>query len=150
MALGGIQALDRLQAKALESADKITDEVGGAVLGIGGLIRAIQALINLEGVVEVEVSVGSSGIATDGSHAGGLPYVPFDGYVAELHRGERVLTAEESQAYGSGQMSAATIMGTSQGATYNQTSNQINVGTNLTVDDMLFELDRMGYRLERK
>lgn len=37
----------------------------------------------------------------DGSHKTGLPYVPFDGYVAELHKGERVLTAEESKAYNS-------------------------------------------------
>lgn len=31
-----------------------------------------------------------------GSHADGLDYVPFDGYRAELHRGERVLTASEN------------------------------------------------------
>lgn len=34
----------------------------------------------------------------DGSHAGGLSYVPYDGYLAELHRGEAVLTAAENQA----------------------------------------------------
>lgn len=32
----------------------------------------------------------------NGSHAGGLDYVPFDGYVAELHQGEAVLTAGEA------------------------------------------------------
>ncbi|WP_315122343.1 phage tail tape measure protein [uncultured Clostridium sp.] len=32
----------------------------------------------------------------DGSHKSGLDYVPFDGYVAELHRGERVQRAEEN------------------------------------------------------
>lgn len=32
-----------------------------------------------------------------GSHADGLDYVPFDGYIARLHRGERVLTAEENR-----------------------------------------------------
>ena len=34
-----------------------------------------------------------------GSHANGLSYVPFDGYVAELHEGERVLTKEENKKY---------------------------------------------------
>lgn len=31
----------------------------------------------------------------DGSHASGLNYVPYDGYVAELHRGESVVNAGE-------------------------------------------------------
>ena len=34
----------------------------------------------------------------DGSHAAGLSYVPWDGYIARLHRGERVLTAEQARA----------------------------------------------------
>jgi hypothetical protein len=33
----------------------------------------------------------------DGSHAAGLSYVPFDGYRAELHAGERVLTAPQAR-----------------------------------------------------
>ncbi|MCI8336976.1 MAG: hypothetical protein HFI72_07480 [Peptococcaceae bacterium] len=32
----------------------------------------------------------------DGSHASGLAFVPYDGYRAELHRGERIMTAEEN------------------------------------------------------
>ena len=35
----------------------------------------------------------------DGSHADGLAYVPRDNYIAQLHLGERVLTAEENRAY---------------------------------------------------
>ena len=35
----------------------------------------------------------------DGSHAEGLYRVPYNGYVAELHRGERVLTSGEADAY---------------------------------------------------
>lgn len=38
----------------------------------------------------------------DGQHANGLSYVPYDGYIAQLHKGERVLTAKESQAYTNG------------------------------------------------
>ena len=47
----------------------------------------------------VNVNVNTS---TNGSHAGGLAYVPFDGYIAELHKGERVLTASEAREYNSG------------------------------------------------
>ncbi|MGE8365984.1 tape measure protein [Cupriavidus sp.] len=36
------------------------------------------------------------GYKPDGSHANGLAYVPFDGYRAELHEGERVLTRAEN------------------------------------------------------
>ena len=50
--------------------------------------------------VDVNVNATSSGV--NGSHAGGLAYVPFDGYIAELHKGERVLTASEASEYNRG------------------------------------------------
>lgn len=37
----------------------------------------------------------SQTIDIKGSYAGGLDYVPYNGYIAELHEGERVLTAEQ-------------------------------------------------------
>lgn len=37
--------------------------------------------------------------AINGSHANGLARVPFDGYIAELHHNERVLTAQETDDY---------------------------------------------------
>lgn len=37
-----------------------------------------------------------SQIRSDGKHASGLNYVPYDGYVAELHRGERVVPASQN------------------------------------------------------
>ena len=51
--------------------------------------------------VDVNVNATSSGV--NGSHSGGLAYVPFDGYIAELHKGERVLTASESSEYNRGE-----------------------------------------------
>lgn len=44
--------------------------------------------------------VSQSSGSTNGSHASGLDYVPYDGYTATLHRGERVLTQEENASYG--------------------------------------------------
>ena len=38
----------------------------------------------------------------NGSHADGLDYVPYDGYVAELHKGEMVVPAMESRYLRSG------------------------------------------------
>ena len=47
----------------------------------------------------------NANVSTNGSHAGGLSYVPFDGYIAELHKGERVLTANEAKDYRNGEKS---------------------------------------------
>lgn len=40
----------------------------------------------------------------DGSHANGLDYVPYNGYVAELHEGERVLTKQQNREYNEGRL----------------------------------------------
>lgn len=47
--------------------------------------------------------------SVDGSHKNGLSYVPYDGYVAELHKGERVLTASEARGYGKPSVTNITI-----------------------------------------
>ena len=49
--------------------------------------------------VDVNVNANATSSRVNGSHAGGLDYVPFDGYIAELHKGERVLTADEARGY---------------------------------------------------
>lgn len=43
--------------------------------------------------------MNSSSKDIDGSHENGINYIPFDGYTAELHKGERVLTAEQARQY---------------------------------------------------
>lgn len=46
-------------------------------------------------------------VQTNGSHAGGLDYVPYNNYVANLHRGEMVLTSAEATEYRKGNANAA-------------------------------------------
>lgn len=48
----------------------------------------------------------SKDVPINGSHAGGLDYVPYDGYIAELHKGERIQTADEAQDWRAGLIAA--------------------------------------------
>ena len=52
-------------------------------------------------------SVNVNGYSINGSHANGLDYVPFNGYIAELHKGEMVVPAAEAQMMRSGQLAYA-------------------------------------------
>ena len=70
--------------------DGLSDKEAEIYRKVSGIVREMERIFS-----SASLSVGT----VDGSHAGGLPYVPFDGYVAELHQGERVLTKEEAQDY---------------------------------------------------
>ena len=63
--------------------------------------KAKDALSSITNKTSSSTSSSSSSTVS-GSHANGLDYVPYDGYIAELHKGERVMTAEENQAYSGG------------------------------------------------
>ncbi len=67
------------------------------IKGLGGQVD--QAVINdvlSAGSADAMLKRAAEIAGVDGSHADGLEFVPFDGYRAELHRGERVLTASEN------------------------------------------------------
>lgn len=76
--------------------------VGAAIIeGIGAGIASAPSWSNGWNAVSMakngaSVNAIASQFAVNGSHASGLDYVPFDGYVAELHRGEMVVPAEEA------------------------------------------------------
>lgn len=82
-------------------------QMGNAVIDgiIDGISAAWDGLVSwfnglwdsLFGNRSVNVDVNSSG--TTGGRAGGLDYVPYNDYVANLHRGEMVLTADEADSY---------------------------------------------------
>ena len=63
-----------------------------------------QEIVTKVGEVKIPVTLDLSGYAASvmnflgiGSHANGLPFVPYDNYLARLHKGERVVPAREIQ-----------------------------------------------------
>lgn len=72
---------------------------------LSNLFKPISNMLDkvLSPVKNLFSGVGSFvGSLFGGSHANGLDYVPYNGYVAELHQGERVLTREENEEYNRG------------------------------------------------
>lgn len=68
-----------------------------------------------------------SKMRANGSHATGLEYVPFDGYHAILHKGERVLTAEQAKEADKGQNGGNTrVVKVEIGQFINQTEKDID------------------------
>lgn len=92
-----MSVVDKVKLSFTQTFDTIKNSING-VIGVvnklGDKIKEIPIIKELLGALEI-------GIKPDGSHRNGLSYVPYDNYIAQLHKGERVLTAEENEQYGS-------------------------------------------------
>lgn len=79
--------------------DSIIDGIAGAWKKLtvwfkglwDGLFGGLSANVSVNGSAKGAVA------GVNGSHASGLDYVPFDGYIAELHKGEMVVPKREAQ-----------------------------------------------------
>ena len=77
-------------------AKAISDHVPDVKLAVDDVIAQLDRL-NGYGISIGPISVGSPLPRNVPEHETGLDYVPFDGYLARLHEGESVLTAEENR-----------------------------------------------------
>lgn len=76
---------------------------GGIAAVWGGLVSFVQGLWDgIKSIFVINASDVKNNTGSDGSHAGGMDYVPYNNYVANLHRGEMVLTADEADEYRKG------------------------------------------------
>ena len=94
-----IEHLPDIVEGAMQMGDAVIDGIiDGISAAWDGLVSWFNSLWDsLFGNRSVNVDVNSSG--TTGGRAGGLDYVPYNNYVANLHRGEMVLTADEADSY---------------------------------------------------
>ena len=94
----------------------------------------------------------------NGSHADGLDYVPFDGYVAELHQGEAVLTSGEASFLRSAMAAGRTLGGnrrSSRGLSDSDTGGSggtpkvydLTIPVELTIDGATFARKEYKYRI---
>lgn len=74
----------------------VSDFAGKIGSFVSGIIDGFQNIVS--GANEAK----SAARSVDGKHANGLDYVPYNGYVAELHEGERVLTKQQNKEYNEG------------------------------------------------
>ena len=92
------------------------------------------------GVVEIPAQLVVTGVNMGGGggkpvvmmkHANGLPFVPYDGYLAYLHRGERVMTASQNRNY-----------------TYNSNNyfGNVNLNNGQDIDALCDRIDRRNRR----
>lgn len=86
----------------------LTDGVAEGIKdGKSSIVNAItKAIRDAIRAAKEEAGMGDGG--SDGSHRTGLREVPFDGYRAILHKGERVLTQPEADRYRKGETVAKT------------------------------------------
>ena len=102
-----------------QSAENAMEQtVQGIADGIAAKLPSVQTQVDALNTLLGGIDTGLAGwlgprFVLNGTHAAGLDYVPFDNYLAALHEGESILTAEEARVwrnfkYG-GQSSANTI-----------------------------------------
>lgn len=82
----------------------IGDSILGWVSDFAGKIGSfVSGIIDgFKSIVSGANDAKSAAKSVDGKHANGLDYVPYNGYVAELHEGERVLTKQQNREYNEG------------------------------------------------
>ena len=78
---------------------KVADGAGKQIAADIGMVSVPVVLVPAMGGSTGRIRTPAGWVSPDGNHANGLPYVPFDGYMAMLHRGERVMPARENKSY---------------------------------------------------
>lgn len=122
----------------LDYVEKIWDKIKNFFGNLGDKIKNLPGIrLFFEEVHEAE----DSELVVDGSHKTGLKRVPFDGYIAELHEGERVLTKEENKDYSNTSNSTTLSKNISIDTTKNNQKNNKKYELHIHIGNVSTEVD---------
>ena len=98
----GLAMGDEAKAAMEDTTNGLAEGLNNGADKIASAVDRIIAELNRIPSIQFNSAVGAivgniNSHLLDGSHETGLDYVPFDGYLASLHEGESILTAEENR-----------------------------------------------------
>lgn len=94
--------------KTLKSPNVDSNTTSSASKEASSAFSAMQSFFAGRSIgVKIKATIEAAKQAASGHHANGLDYVPYNGYIAELHKGERVLTKQENVRYNKGEGNAS-------------------------------------------
>lgn len=152
------QFVENWKKAEAESPDDSIDTIRNTYMKKFGLEKPPSIVKDEDGSIHLDPGRADYVSNYEGSFATGLTDVPYDGYKAILHQGERVLTSEEARAYNDlsssvleqisngGNESFATYMNSVGGTSYESIFNSKTFGT----DELNTSINNQTSTLEQK
>jgi hypothetical protein len=95
----GLDVYNQAEGAMERTVQGIADGIAAKIPSVQGQVDALNKVLGTLGSAGGSVGAIFKGFSIDGTAAKGLEYVPFDNYLAQLHEGESVLTAEEARVW---------------------------------------------------
>lgn len=136
-----------------DSESNVQSEISG--MNLEGIVKILPDTSAVDAALSytryMNVQLGTTGIgSTAGSHASGLDRVPYDGYIARLHKDETVLKAADADAWRGGSSSRVEAL-LSQIASLLSAGNNVVLDTGALVGQLAPQMDaQLGTILNRK
>ena len=136
--VAGTDVSNEMYTNGVNNIQKLIDGLNAKIGTLRTTVGTVNSIMNSAGSVSgVAVKHGSKYNPKGMNavpHAAGLAYVPFDGYLAELHRGEMVLTALEAKAYRAEKFATDAMLRRTEGSTTNIVRQGGNTTNNMHVE----------------
>lgn len=100
MKKAGMSVMTALETGMVLKSNNVLSVFRSLMNSINSMVSSMSS--SLDSLIRKAESAKSTASYVNGRHANGLDYVPFNGYIAELHEGERVLTKRENEQYRNG------------------------------------------------